>query len=111
MSVFEYILSSKFIDVQTGIVISFDVTSSTIEEMNTHQFKSKIVFKQKQLISYIAQELEVHNDHVELLQPTKTHCGARYTFIVAADQSEKEQMNAAMVKASTETEHLKKVSC
>ena len=44
------------------------------------------------------------------LQPTKTHCGARYTFIVAADQSEKEQMNEAMVKVTTGTGQLKKVS-
>ena len=59
LSAFEYFSAKKFINVRTGIVVSFIAKSQSVESMSGRYFVSKIVFGTHSLNGYVGKLLNV----------------------------------------------------
>lgn len=96
MSAFEYCLSSKFIHIRTGIIVSFEIKSKSAIEMRGAKYLSQIVFKTIKLNVYMARILGIRLNEIERLKPKLTNDGIFYTFIVAVDVSQYSKIENSM---------------
>ena len=64
--------------------------------MTHKQFLSQIVFRQWKLIGLIAKLLRIRDEQVERLKPKLSTKGAIYTFAVAVDESEYDEIDKVL---------------
>lgn len=107
LGVFEYFLSSKFIYVSSSIIISFCVESKNVIHMSRRKFENKMVFRQKKVIDSMAKMLNVRVQQVEKLKPKLSQIGALYTFCIAADSNEYNNIDTAMHQVVDDGELIK----
>ena len=81
-SIFEYMLTSKFITAGSVIVIRFKVFSMNLANMGYRTFRSTIVFKRRKFLYYIAKLLRLNKAHIERLIPLQETDGANFILVI-----------------------------
>ena len=104
LSVFEYCLSSKFVNYASSIVISFKVESQDIAKMGGREFSQKIVFQRNRFCSRVAQWLNLAPRQIDRLNPMKTEDGAIYVLCISTDESKFERITRKMSKCISDGE-------
>ena len=88
LSVFEYFLSSKFVSFASNILITFDAECQDIVDMSWKEFARNLIFKKWQLVGSVGKVLKLTAQQIERLNPKPCAKGAMYTFAIATDISE-----------------------
>ena len=85
ISVFEYFLSSKFLILESSIIITFNIESIDVSSMRYAQFLQEIVFKRNRFVDSIAKILQLERKQIERLKPKQDTKGAIFTLAIATD--------------------------
>ena len=98
LSVFEYFFSKNFIQLQSSIIVTFNVESKDISSMQNRQFIKEIVFRKNKLVHYMAQLFNLTNNRQgERLKPKKDKNGVICTFAIDVDKSKLNNVQSILI--------------